>query len=195
MPSISKINTANEKTNPNLMCKVDLMRESDWEKLRSIIDFAMEELSEFECETILLKFFENRSMSEIGTMYSLSPNETQAQIERALDTLLKVLAKLGVTSTKVTLETALISQMGIKAPHHLVSKIVVSAAEAERTQPLAEPRQWVRASFRCLDRRHCRPPSRSICNRSWCRFSWHVECQRTDLRETGPADETCTRDS
>lgn len=100
--------------------------EPGWDQLRPIIDQAMDELSEHEREAVLLRFFENLSLAEIGTKFSLSSDAARMRIDRALDKLRGALAKRGVASTSVVLAEIFASQSGAAAPSGLVARIVAA---------------------------------------------------------------------
>jgi RNA polymerase sigma factor (sigma-70 family) len=98
--------------------------EPGWDQLRPIIDEAMDDLNEREREAILLRFFENLPLAEVGAKFSLSPDAARMRIDRALDKLRGLLAKRGIASTSVALAAIFASQSGLAAPSGLVAKIV-----------------------------------------------------------------------
>jgi RNA polymerase sigma factor (sigma-70 family) len=98
--------------------------EPGWDQLRPIIDEVMDELNEHDREAVLLRFFENRSLAEIGAKLSLNPNTARMRIDRALDKLRRLLAKRGIASTSVVLAEIFASQSGAAAPSGLVARIV-----------------------------------------------------------------------
>jgi RNA polymerase sigma factor (sigma-70 family) len=98
--------------------------EPGWDQLRPIIDEAMDELNEPEREAVLLRFFENLPLAEVGAKFSLSPDAARMRIDRALDKLRGLLAKRGIASTSVALAAIFASQSGLAAPSGLVAKIV-----------------------------------------------------------------------
>jgi RNA polymerase sigma factor (sigma-70 family) len=98
--------------------------EPGWDQLRPIIDEVMDELNEPDREAVLLRFFENLTLAEIGTKFSLSPNAARMRIDRALDKLRRLLARRGIPSTSVALAEIFASQSGAAAPSGLVARIV-----------------------------------------------------------------------
>ncbi len=100
--------------------------EPGWDQLRPVIDEVMDELSEHYREAVLLRFFENLSLAEIGTKLSLSPDAVRMRIDRALDKLRGLLAKRGIASTSVVLAEIFANQSGVAAPSGLVAKIVAA---------------------------------------------------------------------
>jgi hypothetical protein len=83
-------------------------------------------LNERDREAVLLRFFENLSLAEIGSKLSLSPDAARMRVERALDKLRRLLAKRGIASTSVALAEIFASQSGGAAPSGLVTRIVAA---------------------------------------------------------------------
>jgi RNA polymerase sigma factor (sigma-70 family) len=106
------------------MNELHAVAEPGWDQLRPIIDEVMDELNEHDREAVLLRFFENRSLAEIGAKFSLSPDAARMRIDRALDKLRGLLAKRGIASTAVVLAEIFASQLGAAAPIGLVARIV-----------------------------------------------------------------------
>jgi RNA polymerase sigma factor (sigma-70 family) len=100
--------------------------EPGWDQLRPVIDEVMDELSEPDREAVLLRFFENLSLTEIGEKFSLSPDAARMRIDRALDKLRGALARRGIVSTAVVLAEVFASQSGAAAPSGLVARIVTA---------------------------------------------------------------------
>jgi RNA polymerase sigma factor (sigma-70 family) len=107
-----------------ILNELHTVSEPGWDQIRPIIDEAMDELSERDREAVLLRFFENLSLAEIGAKFSLSPDAARMRIDRALDKLRGALAKRGIVSTSVVLAEIFASQSGMSAPSGLVARIV-----------------------------------------------------------------------
>jgi RNA polymerase sigma factor (sigma-70 family) len=102
----------------------------DWERLRPVIDEAMDELSEPDREAILLRFFADRSFAEVGEKLAISENAARMRAERALDKLRALLARRGITSTSAALVVALANQATIAAPAGLAATVTGAALVA-----------------------------------------------------------------
>ncbi len=98
--------------------------ETDWEQLRPVIDEALDELNDSEREALLLRFFENRPLAEVGARFSLSPDAARMRVDRALDKLRGLLAARGIASTAAALAAVFASQSGLAAPAGLVARVV-----------------------------------------------------------------------
>jgi len=107
-----------------IMSELHPAAEPGWDQLRPVIDEVMDELSEPDREAVLLRFFENLSLAEIGEKFSLSPDAARMRIDRALDKLHGALARRGIVSTSVILAEIFASQSGAAAPSGLVTRSV-----------------------------------------------------------------------
>lgn len=98
-----------------------------WENLRPVIDEALYELEEKDRTALLLRFFDGRSLAEVGAGIGLNENSARMRVERALEKLRCRLAKRGVTSTVAALGVALASQPAMAAPAGLAAAATGSA--------------------------------------------------------------------
>jgi RNA polymerase sigma factor (sigma-70 family) len=100
---------------------------ADWERLRPVIDDAMNELNERDREAVLLRFFHERSFAEIGAALRLKEDAARMRTERALDKLRAELARRGITSTGAALALALTNQAALAAPAGLATTVTGAA--------------------------------------------------------------------
>src|SRR6266487_1677810 len=61
--------------------------EPDWERLRPVLEDAMHELGEKDRFAVLLRFFQNKSLKEVGAALDLTENAARMRVERALEKL------------------------------------------------------------------------------------------------------------
>lgn len=99
----------------------------EWERLRPVLDEAMDALSARDREAVLLRFFEGRALADIGARLGLSDNAARMRVERALDKLRDTLARRGLTSTAAALGVALAHQAVAAAPAALTSSVAAAA--------------------------------------------------------------------
>ena len=85
---------------------------NDWERMRPVLDSAMDELNASDREAVLMRFFEGRAFAEIGRRFQLTENSARMRVERALDKLHALLARRGVTSTAAAVGMALAGHAG-----------------------------------------------------------------------------------
>jgi len=101
--------------------------EPSWETVRPVLDNAMHELSERDRNVVLLRYFENRPLAEVGTRLGLSEDAARMRLRRALEKLRDLLSRRGVTSTSAVLATLLAQQTVSAAPIGLAASIVGTA--------------------------------------------------------------------
>jgi len=101
--------------------------EPNWSQLRPELDAAMQQLAEKDREVILLRFFENRPLGEIGLRLGLTENAARMRVERALDKLKGHLARRGVVTTAGALSLVISSNAVQVAPAGL-SAILASTS-------------------------------------------------------------------
>jgi RNA polymerase sigma factor (sigma-70 family) len=108
----------------------DPLSTADWERLRPLLDGALDSLGERDREAVLLRFFEGRSFGAIASTLRLSEDAARRRVERALRTLETALARKGVRSTATALGLILASHAGSVAAPASVAASVTGAALA-----------------------------------------------------------------
>jgi RNA polymerase sigma factor (sigma-70 family) len=97
--------------------------EHDWHKLSRVLDEAMHQLKQTDREAVLLRFFENKKLAEVGARLGLSENAARMRIERALDRLRGHLGRRGVVASAAAVAAALSVQAVQAAPGNLVGAV------------------------------------------------------------------------
>lgn len=77
------------------------------DRLRPLLDEAMHDLAETDRHALLLRFFDDCSMAELGRTLGLSESAAQKRVERALAKLRDRLARRGLSSTAAAIGAAL----------------------------------------------------------------------------------------
>jgi len=70
----------------------------DWENIRPVLDKVMHKLKESDRDVILMRYFENRQLADIGEKLGLSEDAARKRVERALEKLRAFLSRSGVTA-------------------------------------------------------------------------------------------------
>lgn len=96
---------------------------SSWQSLEPVLDEAVAALSETDRQAILLRFFENKSLREIGESLGTTDDAAQKRVTRALDQLRTLLARRGLTVTAAGLAADLSAHATLVAPAALGSAI------------------------------------------------------------------------
>src|SRR6266404_5514946 len=92
-----------------------------WQQVRPLLDDVMHELSEEDRTAVVLRFFEGRSLKEIGLALGLTENAARMRVERSVERLRGSLSQRGVKSTSSTLAAVLATGAVITAPSTLAS--------------------------------------------------------------------------
>jgi RNA polymerase sigma factor (sigma-70 family) len=90
--------------------------ETKWNELSPVLDDAMHELGSKDREAILLRYFDGRSLAEVGSVLGLAENSARMRVDRALEKLRIRLARRGITSTTATLGVVLAAQPTVVVP-------------------------------------------------------------------------------
>lgn len=108
----------------------DPVARQEWLHLSTALDAAMQELKESDREAILLRFFENRQLAEIGARLSLTENAARMRVERALEKLRVKLARRGVATTAASLSVALLANAVEMAPAGMAATLASASLAA-----------------------------------------------------------------
>jgi RNA polymerase sigma factor (sigma-70 family) len=98
-----------------------------WSRLTNILDDAMMTLAEKDRSAVLLRFFANRPLRDIGTQLGISEDAAQKRIARALDRLRENFSRRGFPIGATTLATALSAHAVHTAPLTLGPAISATA--------------------------------------------------------------------
>jgi RNA polymerase sigma factor (sigma-70 family) len=111
---------------------MDPQPDSTWEEIKPLLDDAMNALGETDRAAILLRFFENKSLREVGAALGVSDDTAQKRVTRALERLRKTFAHDGVTLSVSALAATLPGRAVESAP-----QIIASAAAHASTSSTA----------------------------------------------------------
>jgi hypothetical protein len=109
---------------------------SDWNELSPIIEDVLHELSEKDRHAILLRFFQNKTLSEVGAGLNLTENAARMRVDRALENLRGKLARRGITTTASAL-ASLVSINAVQAAPVGFAATVCTAALTSSTVPVS----------------------------------------------------------
>ncbi len=99
----------------------------DWTRLGPALDSVMHELKEVDREAILLRYFENRPLAEIGGRLGLTEDATRKRVDRALEKLRERLVRRGVTTTAAALSVAISTSAVQVAPAGLAAALTTAS--------------------------------------------------------------------
>jgi RNA polymerase sigma factor (sigma-70 family) len=107
----------------------ETQHEALWHELSPLLDSAMARLKPSDRDALVLRYFDNKSLPEVGKVLGVGERAAQKRVGRALEKLRRLFAKRGVTTT-VTIIAAEISSHSVHAaPLGLATKITATAAK------------------------------------------------------------------
>jgi uncharacterized protein (TIGR03435 family) len=101
-----------------------------WNQIEPLLDTAMAGLSEKDRHAIVLRFFQDKSLDEIGRALGANENAARMRVNRALERLRDFFAKRGVAAVATTIGAALAVHSVQAAPAGLATTIAANGAVA-----------------------------------------------------------------
>src|SRR6266581_860943 len=100
--------------------------EAAWEQLAPFLDEAMAELGEVDRGAVLLRYFQNKSLREVGRAFGMSEDTAQKRVSRAIDRLRRLLLKRAAVP-EAALSGLLSSHAAQIAPGYLSATVAATA--------------------------------------------------------------------
>ena len=98
-----------------------------WEQLSPLLDEAMLHLGQTDRDALVLRFFEGRSLNEIGCALDASEEAAKKRVNRAVEKLRNFFAKRGVSSTTAIIVGAISTNAVQAAPEALANSVTAVA--------------------------------------------------------------------
>ena len=98
-----------------------------WSQIAPLLEGALQQLGEKDHNAIVLRFFENRSMSEVGSALGASEDAAKMRVNRAVEKLRKFFNKRGVTISAIVICSALATNSLQAAPAGLATSVMAAA--------------------------------------------------------------------
>lgn len=102
--------------------------EHAWQQLAPILDEAVTQLRETDRNAIVLRYYQQYSLEEVGAALGIGADAAQKRVSRALEKLRGIFAKRGVLIGTTVLAGLLTTHVVQAAPASLVASIVATAA-------------------------------------------------------------------
>jgi hypothetical protein len=102
--------------------------ESKWSEIAPVLDEALNRLGEKDRNAVLLRYFDEKSLIEVGRCLGSNEEAAKKRVSRALEKLKGLLAKRGVVLPLAALGRALTTSSVRAAPAHLISSVTAIAA-------------------------------------------------------------------
>jgi RNA polymerase sigma factor (sigma-70 family) len=103
--------------------------DSAWEQLSPLLDDAMEQLAQKERDALVVRFFEGRSMSEVGVALGTSEEAAKKRVNRAVEKLRTIFTKRGVMLSATIIAGAVSANSVQAAPVGLAATIAATAVK------------------------------------------------------------------
>ena len=110
-----------------MQSELDAQAGSTWKQLSPLLDEAMLRLGQTDHDALVLRFFEGRSLNEVGHALGASEEAAKKRVNRALEKLRNIFAKRGVSSTTAIIAGA-ISAHSVQAAPVALAKAATAAA-------------------------------------------------------------------
>jgi RNA polymerase sigma factor (sigma-70 family) len=101
-----------------------------WRQIAPLLDDAMGRLGEKDRNAIVLRFFENKNLREVGLALGASEDAAKMRVNRALEKLRKIFSKRGVNSTTAAIAGA-VSANSVQAAPMTLAKTISAVAVAK----------------------------------------------------------------
>ncbi|MDD5139613.1 MAG: TIGR03435 family protein [Verrucomicrobiales bacterium] len=100
-----------------------------WPQIAPLLDDALARLGGRDRDAIVLRFFENKSLNEVGAALGASEDAAKMRVNRALEKLRKIFTKHGVTLTATVIAGAVTANSVQAAPVGLAVTVTAAAAK------------------------------------------------------------------
>jgi RNA polymerase sigma factor (sigma-70 family) len=113
-----------------VMKEINSESSPEWERIRPILDEALDELGGEDRDALLLRYFEERDLAGVGQGIGTSADAARKRVDRALERLRVGLGKRGITTTSGALRIALAAHAVEPVPAGLAAALVAGSAAA-----------------------------------------------------------------
>ena len=101
-----------------------------WTQMAPLLDAGLEQLGGKDHDALVLRYFDNRSLSEVGALLDTSEGAAKKRVSRALEKLRKFFAMRGIISTTAIIAGA-VSANSVQAAPTALAKSVTTVAVAK----------------------------------------------------------------
>jgi uncharacterized protein (TIGR03435 family) len=99
-----------------MQSELDAETDSSWQQLSPLLDEAMLRLGQTDRDALVLRYFEGRSLNEVGAALGASEDAAKKRVNRALEKLRNFFAKRGVHSTTSAIAETISANSVLIAP-------------------------------------------------------------------------------
>lgn len=111
----------------------DTASDANWQQVAPLLDEAVAQLRDTDRNAIVLRYYEQRPLEEVGAALGIGADAAQKRVTRALEKLRGIFAKRGVTLTGAAIACAVSANAVQTVPVGLAAKISAAALVAGAT--------------------------------------------------------------
>lgn len=100
---------------------------ADWSQLAPLLDSVIDQLNNADRTAVVLRYVEQCSYAEVGSVLHVSEDAARMRVDRALDKIRQLMARHGITSTAAALSTAIAQHAVAAAPAGLTASVTAAA--------------------------------------------------------------------
>jgi uncharacterized protein (TIGR03435 family) len=120
-----------------------------WQQMSPLLEEAMLRLSQSDRDALVLRFFEGRTLREVGAAMSASEEAAKKRVNRALDKLHLYFSKRGVVSTTAMLAQAM-TLNSVQAAPVTLAKSVIAMAMTQSTTANASTSTLIKGALKIM---------------------------------------------
>ena len=98
-----------------------------WKQIAPVLEAALDQLNARDRDAVLLRFFENRKLAEVGAALGVSEDGARVRVNRALEKLRQLFARRGVDSTAAAITSSIAANSVVIAPVGLAEAVTATA--------------------------------------------------------------------
>lgn len=106
-----------------------LAPDAPWTEIAPLLESALGRLGRPDREAVLLRFYEQKPLAEVGRLLGVSEEAARKRVNRAVDRLRQHLAARGVEAQSLGLSALILARATESGPEGLVTRIVASVRE------------------------------------------------------------------
>ena len=125
--------------------------DSAWEQLSPLLDDAMTQLRQRDRDALVLRFFEGKSLRDVGAMFGTSEEAAKKRVARALEKLRRFFARRGVNSTTAIIEQNICTH-SVKAAPAMLAKSAAAVAVAKGAAASVSTLSLVKGTMKIMTR-------------------------------------------
>jgi hypothetical protein len=120
-----------------------------WPHISPLLDEAVAQLGEADRNAVVLRYYQQKPLEEVGEILGLNADAAQKRVSRALEKLRKFFTKRGVSSTAETIAGA-ISANSVQAAPALLAKSVTAVAVARGAAASASTLTLIKGALKIM---------------------------------------------